>query len=77
MQKTIENSITVLRADNGMKLTNGDSFGSVVRLGVHDSVDNWCEITEAEAEWLMAETEDDDDLTDSEVLSIILGGHSV
>jgi hypothetical protein len=49
MKKAIENGITVLTADDGMKLTNGTAFGTVVRLGVYDSEDNWYEITEAEA----------------------------
>ena len=62
MKKAIENGITVLTADNGMKLTNGSSFGSVVCLGVHDSEDNWHEITEAEVENLM-EVEDDEEPT--------------
>lgn len=63
MKKAIENGITVLTADNGMKLTNGSSFGSVVCLGVYDSPDNWYEITEAEAEQLMA-VEDEEATSD-------------
>lgn len=59
MKKAIENGITVLTAENGMKLTNGSSFGSVVCLGVNDSEDNWHEITEAEAEKLMAEEDEE------------------
>ena len=59
MKKVIENGITVLTADNGMKLTNGSSFGSVVCLGVHDNESNWHEITEAEAEKLMAEEDEE------------------
>ena len=50
MQKIIENGITVLTADSGMKLTNGETFGSVVRLGIYDSENNWYEITEEEAQ---------------------------
>lgn len=72
MQKTITKGVTVLTADDGMKLTNGDAFGSTVRLGVHDSENNWREITEAEAEKLMAA--EDDELTADEALDIILGG---
>lgn len=49
MTKTIENGVTVLTADAGMKLTNGETFGSVVRLAGGDSADNWEEITEEEA----------------------------
>lgn len=59
MQKTIENGVTVLIADEGMKLTNGQAFGSTVRLGIHDREDNWMEITEAEAEQRMAEAEEE------------------
>lgn len=73
MQKTIENGITVLTADDGMKLTNGEAFGTTVRLGVNDSADNWHEVTEAEAEQMMAEAEEEE-LTDTEALEILLGG---
>ena len=59
MKKVIENGITVLTADVGMKLTNGSAFGSVVCLGVHDSESNWHEITEAEAEKLMVEEDEE------------------
>lgn len=55
MQKIIENGITVLTADSGMKLTNGETFGSVVRLGIYDSENNWYEITEEEAQRRMEE----------------------
>ncbi len=64
MKKAIENGITVLTADDGMKLTNGTAFGTVVRLGVYDSEDNWHEITEAEAEKLM-EVNDEDATADN------------
>lgn len=73
MQKSIINSIAVLTADSGMILTNGKSFGSTVYLGVHDSADNWHEVTKAEAEQIMAEAEEEE-LTDSEALAIIIGG---
>ena len=73
MQKTIENGITILTAGNGMKLTNGDTFGTTVRLAKSDSPDNWREVTKAEAERLMAEAEEEE-LSDSEALAIIMGG---
>lgn len=73
MQKSIENGITVLTADEGMKLTNGEAFGSTVRLGVNDSADNWHEITAEEAERRMAEAEEEE-ISDSEALAIITGG---
>ena len=43
---------TVLKADEGMTLTNGETFGKVVYLGINDSVENWHEITDEEAEEL-------------------------
>lgn len=73
MQKTTENGITVLTADNGMKLTNGDTFGTTVRLAKSDSPDNWREVTEAEAEQMMADAEEDE-ISDTEALEIIMGG---
>ena len=49
---------TTIEADEGMVLTNGNTFGSIVYLGKNDSIDNWHEITEEEAERLQnAETE--------------------
>lgn len=64
MKKVIENGIIVLTADSGMKLTNGDSFGSVVYLGVHDNEDNWHEITETEVEKLIAVEDEEATETD-------------
>ena len=42
----------VLKADEGMTLTNGEAFGKVVYLGINDSAENWHEITDEEAEEL-------------------------
>ena len=42
----------VLKADEGMTLTNGEAFGKVVYLGINDSMNNWYEITDEEAEEL-------------------------
>ena len=42
----------ILKADEGMTLTNGETFGKVVYLGTNDSVNNWHEITDEEAEAL-------------------------
>ena len=39
-----------LTAFDGMMLTNGEVFGKEVFLGTGDSVDNWHEVTEAEAQ---------------------------
>lgn len=62
MYPTIENGVTVLHADDGMKLTNGSSYGTAVRLGKEDTGESWYEITAEEAEKRMNEdvpTEDD------------------
>ena len=45
----ITEKVTVLKADEGMILTNGEAFGKVVYLGRNDSASNWHEITEEEA----------------------------
>ena len=42
----------VLKADEGMTLTNGEAFGKVVYLGTNDSMNNWHEITDEEAKEL-------------------------
>lgn len=43
------------KADEGMKLTNGETFVDIIYLGKNDSIDNWHEITEEEAERLQNE----------------------
>lgn len=55
MQKTIENGVTVLIADEGMRLTNNSSFVTTVRLGKEDDGAEWYEITVEEAEAKMEE----------------------
>lgn len=40
----------ILYAEDGMVLTDGQSFGKVVVLAVGAAADDWQEITEAEAE---------------------------
>lgn len=40
----------VLKAEEGKWLTNGDTFGKTVSLGINDSADNWHEITDEESE---------------------------
>lgn len=54
----------VITADDGMILTNGETFSKKVYLGIYDSQSNWQEIME----------ESDDEVDDSEALSILLGG---
>ncbi len=51
---TVENQ-TVLKADAGKVLTNGNTYGKVVYLGKDDSAENWREITEEEYALLMAD----------------------
>ena len=53
----IENA-TILKADEGKTLTNGEAFGKVVYLGKNDSASNWHEITDEQAQELQ-ETETD------------------
>jgi hypothetical protein len=48
----ITEKVTVLKADEGKTLTNGETFGKVVYLGKNDSAENWHEITDAKAEEL-------------------------
>ena len=42
--------MTKLTASEGMTLTNGDTFGKEIYLGINDKAENWVEITDAEAE---------------------------
>lgn len=50
--------LTKIEADEGMYLTNGETYGKTIYLGKNDSAENWTEITEAEYEQLMAEKEE-------------------
>lgn len=56
----------ILRAKEGMILTNGEAFGRVVFLGTGDSADNWHEITEAKYEALMESATDENTATDAD-----------
>lgn len=55
---TIEGNI--ITASEGMVLTNGENFATVVRLGDWDSADNWHEVTveEYEASFALSEQEE-------------------
>lgn len=53
---TIEGNI--ITASEGMVLTNGENFATVVRLGDWDSADNWHEVSREEYEMKMAEQEE-------------------
>ena len=44
-----------LKAEKGMKLTNGHTFGDTVSLSEFDSTDNWHEITDEQVQELMEE----------------------
>ena len=61
MYPTIENGTTVLHADEGMRLTDGSSFVTIVRLGKEDTGESWYEITEEEAQERMDQEISSDD----------------
>ena len=55
---TISENPLVIAPDEGMVLTNGETYSTdskYITLGVNDSPDNWYEITAEEAERLQAE----------------------
>lgn len=54
---TKENYI-MLKADEGMILTNGEIYGRVIALGKGDSADNYHEITEEEYQKILEENEE-------------------
>lgn len=53
----------VLKADEGMTLTNGEAFGKTIYLGINDNKNNWKEITDIEAEELQKVEEELDVLS--------------
>ena len=57
----IAEKVTVLKAEEGYTLTNGETFGKVVYLGINDSEDNWHEITDGEYEEILKSNEYGDD----------------
>jgi hypothetical protein len=62
----------ILTADIGMMLTNGETFGKTVYLGNGDSIDNWHEITEEEAERLQSiETPTETEATEADYISAL------
>lgn len=63
MRKTTDNGVIVLISDEGMKLTNGETCGKIVRLGKNDLVENWLEITQEEAERLLLALENEMEVT--------------
>lgn len=61
-----------IKADEGMVLTDGNAFGTTVYLGKYDSVDNWHEITEEEAERLQSiETPTEEEATEADYISAL------
>lgn len=67
----------ILKANDGMFLTNGETYGTTIHLGVNDKESNWYEITESEYQEIMAkiETEPDSSLDSeyAEAGKILLG----
>lgn len=45
----------ILTADEGMYLTNGDTFGKTIILPFAEGIESWYEITEAEYNTIIAE----------------------
>lgn len=62
---------TTIQADEGMQLTNGTAFGSIVTLGKNDSIDNWYEITEEEAERLQNTETPTDEATETDYINAL------
>ena len=51
--------ITVLEPDEGMVLTNGETYSRMVYLGINDSPENWHEVPESEMiEWEQRQMEE-------------------
>lgn len=46
--KTENIALIKLTASDGMVLTNGESYGKEVYLGINDTIDRWSEILESE-----------------------------
>lgn len=49
--------LKTITASEGMVLTNGDTYGKSISLGVNDNANNWYEITEEEHQRLIKEQE--------------------
>ena len=47
-----------LTASDGYVLTNGEAYGKEIWLGANDKAENWHEITDAEYEAIIKETEE-------------------
>ncbi len=58
MEKTMIELIK-LTASEGMTLTNGETYGKEIYLGINDSESNWREITDAEHEEIQKMNEEE------------------
>ena len=70
MTKEVRNGLSVLTADEGKYLHNGDTYTDSVFLGIYDSPDNWVEVDEIPDE----PEQTDEEITAEEALAIITGG---
>ncbi len=61
----------VLIAKTGYVFTNGETFSNIIRLGKNDSVENWHEITEEEAERLQSEEPTDTEATEADYINAL------
>ena len=64
MKITEINGLTEIQADEGMTLTNGEVYTKQIYLGSVDRVENWREITDEEAQTLVAEPEETNEQED-------------
>ena len=49
-----------IKSSEGMTLTNGEVFSKLLYLGVNDSIENWYEIPDEEAERIQKEREEEE-----------------
>lgn len=63
--KTENVVLTKIEADEGMYLTNGETYGKIIYLGKNDATENWHEITETEYEQIINQRESEVDYGDT------------
>ena len=68
MKEYTENGIRILEPENGLWLTDGETYSQKVYLGRNADASAW-----TETEW-DGTYPDEDEIDDSEALNIILGG---
>lgn len=71
MYRNTENGYICLTAENGKRMYNGEIYAIKVYLKNEAGVANWNEVDEA------MEPQEEEEISDSEALSIILGGEGV